>query len=233
MDSVRLTLCLQGLDRNISCIDLIGIFGCHFEDTLLVDVEGYDDVRLTSWSFWNIIKNNLAQLSTLSGELAVLAITLEDSEMDLRRIVHHSGVGLGGKERKLSILRNHDTHPVNIFGFFDLDTKVEWGHINGLGVPLGSFSHLSAQECGSVGNCFIWVDLVVELFTAEFLGEHRLHFWDTGASSNEYDLVNIVYCHFGAFECFINDWKRLFNEPITDLFELFTSKNVFKVCVLG
>lgn len=197
-DIISSTFCLLGLNFNLGCINFICILGLEAEDTLLVDVEGDNDVGLSWGSLRDSLEDDFAQLSALFGILALFTVTLDNSKVNLWLVVHNRCVVLGREERKLSVLWNHDAHPVVVFPVLNFDTKVEWSHVDNLGSTSESVSHLSAENGSSVGYCLIWVHFVVECLALEFSLKHRLHLWDSGTSSYKDDLVDIGLSHLGA-----------------------------------
>jgi hypothetical protein len=122
------------------------------------------------------------------------SFSLEDLDGDSGLLVLISSKGLG-------LLGWDNSAPVHNFGHDSsdgLNTQTKRGNVdqeNVLGVLAGLTSKDSSLYSCSVGYGLIGVDASVRFLTVEEVFDESLNLWDSGGSTNQYNLVDISFFH--------------------------------------
>ena len=178
-NDLLLTLLLRDIARDVSLVVLIGVLGGGSQETLLVDVKGDNNRSLTRWFQGNVLEFDLTQLCAIGCLFSLCCFSLDHSKVDSWLVIYDGRVFLLSSERKLGVLGDHNTHSVVVLIASDLNSEVQGGHIDDLGLSSSSISHLGAKKCGTVGNSLIGVNSVVKKLTTELLLQHLLDCWDS------------------------------------------------------
>src|SRR5699024_1866457 len=163
------------------------------QDTVGVNVKGDLDLGHTTGCGWNARELELAKHVVVLGHGSLAFVHLDQHT---RLVVRGGGEGLGlhGGDGGVSLdERGHDSTS-------SFDTQREWGNIeqqqilHGLGLVTVENGSLHS---GTIGDGLIGVDRLVQLLAVEKVLEQFLDFGNTGGTTDQDNLVNLVLVKLG------------------------------------
>ena len=138
--------------------------------------------------------------------LGELSLALEDLDEDTRLVVGVGGENLGLLDWDGAVSVDQVGHDAS----GSLDTEGQWGHIEQDDILDGFTSLLgedSGLDGGSVSDGLIRVDGFVWLLSVEVLSDELLNLWDSGGSTDQHDIVDLVLAETGILEDVL-DWDE-------------------------
>ena len=193
--------------------------GGDLENTVGIDLE--DDLQdsLSSLHGGDRSKGELSQRSVV---LAVDTLTLENGELHSSLVVGHSGKSAlleGGHGRTTGNDRGKD---VTLHGDTEGErTDIKQKKVGGL--VRGSLSGQdTGLDGGTVGNSLVGVDALLELLAVEEIAQHLLDLGNTGGSSNQHNLVNLIFGNARVLENLLNGSNGILEEGCVDVLETST-----------
>jgi hypothetical protein len=193
------------------------ILGGYFEKTIGVNLERSHELGLTTGHRWNASELKLAQ-QTVVAALCALALVSKHS-MSIRGIICDSGFlhresdrGLvvfdGGECPRLvgwnwRVSWDDDSENVTLHG----NTEGERCNIKEKKI-LSLFGSLSREhsslDSGTIGNCLVRIDRLVQGASPEIFRDKGLDFWNTSGTSHKNDFVDFFTGHLSVLEHFVN-----------------------------
>mmetsp|Transcript_36703 Transcript_36703/g.86051 ORF Transcript_36703/g.86051 Transcript_36703/m.86051 type:complete len:351 (-) Transcript_36703:174-1226(-) len=195
------------VDGDLLAIARLLIFCRNMKDTVAVHLESDLNLWLASWSGRNPTQLELAQQVVVLGHGSLALVDLDV----------HSGliVLVGGEDLRLlggndSVASNelchHTTHGLN--------AQSQWCHIQEQKI-LAAFTAENASLHGcAVSNCLVGVDATVWLLAIEEVLDELLHLGDTGGSTDQDDLINLVLLQATVLQDLLH-WAKSVLEQIS------------------
>mmetsp|Transcript_1517 Transcript_1517/g.3274 ORF Transcript_1517/g.3274 Transcript_1517/m.3274 type:complete len:414 (+) Transcript_1517:607-1848(+) len=158
--------------------------------------------------------------------------------LTLEHLDQHSGLVVLGGGEGLGLLGGDDSVAANQLGedsSNSLDTKGEGSNVEKEKVSsfLASLSREDASLNGStVGNSLIGVDALVGLLAVEVILEELLNLGDTGGTSDQDKLVDLILLQGSVIENLLDRSKGLLEEIHAKLLELGTSDGLTEIAAL-
>ena len=203
------------LDGDVGLSAGSAVLGGDLQQTVGVDLEGTDELGLSSGHGWDTGKLEFTEQSVV---LALGSLTLVDWEHDGGLVVLDSGEhsGLVGGDGGVS--GENDTEDVTLHG----DTEGERGDIEEEevgGLVRGLTGKDGGLDGGTVGNSLVRVDGLVQLTATEVLGNERLDLRDTGRTTDEDNVVDLAGRDLGVLEDLVDGVNGRLEGDGVDLLE--------------
>jgi len=185
------------------------------EQTVGVDLECADELGLASRLGRNAGKLKLAEKPVL---LARHTLALVDGEGDGGLVVLNGGEGSGLVGRNGRVSGHDDTEDVTLHGDTERERRnVEEEEVGGL--VRGLSGEDGGLDGGTVRNGLVRVDGLVERAATEELGDERLDLRDTGGTTDEDNVVDLVLCDLGILQDLVDRGERVLEGRGVDLLE--------------
>jgi hypothetical protein len=200
--------------------------GSDLQDTVGIDLEDNLENSLSSLHGRDRGESELSQRGVV---LAVNTLTLEDRELHSGLVVGDSGESALLEGGYRGAARNDRGEDVTLHG----DTKgqradIEQQKVGGL-VRGGLSGEDTGLDGGTVGDGLIGVDALLELLAVEEVAQHLLDLGDTGGTSDQDNLVNLVLGHTSILEDLLDRIHGLLEESRVDVLETGTSDGGIEV----
>lgn len=172
------------------------VLGRDLQQTVGINLEGGDKLSLATGHGGNTSELEFTEEPVVA---ALGTFTLVDGEGNSGLVVLN-----GGEDTRLvggdgGVAGDDDTEDITLHG----DTEGEGGDIEEeevLGLVRGLAGEDGSLDGGTVGNSLIGVDGLVELAATEELGNERLDLGDTGGSTDEDDVVDLLAGDLGVLQ---------------------------------
>lgn len=202
------------------------VVGGNLEDTVGIELEGDLNLRDTTGGGGDVGELELAEEVVVLGHRT---LTLEDLDQDDGLVVGSSREDLALAGRDRSVAGNELSHDTTS----GLNTKGE-------GVDIHENNVLSTLLVGedtsldgsTESDSLIGVDTLASLLASKELFEKSLNLGDTGGTTNEDDIVNLLLLQLGVIENLLDGLESALEEVHVELLELGTGKSLGEVVAL-
>jgi len=192
------------------------VHGGDLEDTVGVQLEGALKLGGTAGHGGNARELELAEQVVITGHGT---LTLVDGELDGGLTILGGGEGLLLDGGDGSVTGNNDGHDTTLH----LNSEGEGNDIQeqkilGLGVT-GLVGQDGGLDGGTVGDSLIGVDGLVQLLSVEELGKKSLDLGDTGGTTDQDDLIDLLLGELGILKDLLDGLNGVVEVNRVDLLE--------------
>lgn len=232
-------MCKRGIKQrtDLSLAARSTVLSGDLEETVGVDLKGGEELRLATGHRRNVRQLEFTEQTVVA---ALGTFTLVAKANHVRRIrdptklssLHReSDSGLVVLDRSeysrfvggdRSIPGNDDTENVALHGDTERQrSNIQQEQVSSLVRSLASED--SSLDGSTVGNCLIGVDRLVRLTATEILRHERLDLGDTGGSTDQDDLIDLLTGHLSILEYPLDGVESRLEQGRVDLLETSTS----------
>lgn len=203
--------------------------GSDLEDTVGINLEDDLEDGISSLHGRDRSKSEFTEGGVV---LAVDTLTLENGELDGGLVVRNGGEGPLLEGRDGGTTGNDRGEDVALHGNTERKrADIEQEKIGSLlrGSLTGKDTGLDG---GTVGNSLIGIDALLELLAVEKIAQHLLDLRDTGGTTNEDDLVNLLLSEARILENLLNRGDGVLEESGVDVLETGTGDGGIEVLTI-